>query len=94
MTGTRPALPLADYLGLYHNAGWGSVEVQQTAKGMLFHSVKVDLALTHWHHDTFLAERNGEDFRVLIPFKLSRHGTVQSLEMFGYTFDRVTDVAE
>ncbi len=89
LPGTVASLPTQDFTGTYHNAAVGEVSIVQSETGMKLLTTNMYIMLSHWHLDTFLAEREDLDFKFLLPFSISPNGTVQSLKFAGQTFDKM-----
>lgn len=94
LEGTSLSLPLADYAGTYHSAGMGSVEIVIAEKQLSVVTPGMSFPLSHWHLDTFLAERKDQGWRFLVPFSIGADAKVSGVELFGQRFDKVPDKAE
>jgi CubicO group peptidase (beta-lactamase class C family) len=82
---TMPTHSLADYVGVYSDSLYGSVEVRLEDGGLVLErSPFLTADLSHWHYDAFSADwRNRWVARTLVTFRIGSDGTVSSLEMYG-----------
>lgn len=91
--GTRTTHPLADYVGNYENAAYGTIQVRQVGLSLRWTYNRFTGPLTHLHLDTFrLKESTLDD--PLLTFHLDVTGAVDRLEMLGSfqtTFRRVRE---
>ncbi len=56
VAGTAPTLPIAEYVGTYHNAMYGNIEVVGSGAGLVArYGAHYEGPLEHWHFDTFRA---------------------------------------
>ena len=91
LPGTQTGLALEDYAGTYKHPAYGKLTIAQTEQGMLLSSGRIQFELSHWHLDTFLAERPSRDWKFLLPFSINSKGKVQSFDLFGEAFDKVAE---
>jgi CubicO group peptidase (beta-lactamase class C family) len=82
---TTPTHPLADYVGVYSDSLYGSVQVRlQDGSLVLERSPFLTADLSHWHYDVFSAGwRNRWVGRTLVTFRIGSDGMVSGLEMYG-----------
>jgi hypothetical protein len=52
-TGTSPSHPLDDYVGTYTHPGYGPMTISKDGSGLRVKFMSLDLALEHYHFDTF-----------------------------------------
>jgi hypothetical protein len=83
---TKASLPLRDYVGIYANDLYGSVEVRQEGEGLVLHFGPEMVAdLSHWQHDEYLARfRRPRDDRWLVRFILNAERQVESADVRYY----------
>lgn len=91
LQGTRLSLPEDSYAGIYHNKKMGNVEIAQSGRGLALVTGNINIPLSHWHLDTFLAQSTDQRSRFLIPFNIGADARVSSLEVFGERFDKVAN---
>ncbi len=60
-TGSSPAHPLAEYVGLYEHPGYGVVQVEQRDGKLGFSYNGIDAQLEHWHFEVWNALKNPKD---------------------------------
>jgi hypothetical protein len=72
---TRAGHPLAHYAGVYTNAGYGLVTVEERPAGLTLVRSGVKQELEHWHYETFAAGRERVTFRTDVD------GKVDAVEM-------------
>jgi CubicO group peptidase (beta-lactamase class C family) len=91
VTGTKPSLATASYVGTYRHPTYGDVVI--TANGETLHAhfgSAYDGDLTHWQYEMFrarwVARQNGEG---TITFRPDGAGRIASLQLLGNTFSRV-----
>ncbi|MDO5137097.1 MAG: serine hydrolase [Oscillospiraceae bacterium] len=53
--GTNPSHPLESYVGEYKRAGYGPCSVSLENEALVLHFLGVDMALKHYHFDTFVS---------------------------------------
>jgi CubicO group peptidase (beta-lactamase class C family) len=51
--GTKPSLELAAYTGEYSHPAYGTIRVDQSDAGLIVRFAALNVALTHYHYDTF-----------------------------------------
>ncbi len=94
LEGTRPALPIADYIGSYEHPAYGAFEVSAGDDGLELAIGATGFALQHWHLDTFSMTHDEWDWRVFIHFAIDENGRVGGLSAFGEDFARKPSAAE
>jgi len=91
VTGTKPSLPAASYVGTYRNATYGDVVV--TANGETLHvryRDAYDGDLSHWQYETFRARwSNRGNSEGTVTFRPDGTGRILALQLAGNTFTRV-----
>jgi len=87
--GTSLSLSLEDYAGTYHNEEMGGIEIVMSDSGLTLVTPNMNVPLSHWHLDTFLAARKDQGWKVLIPFSIGADAKVSSFKLFNQQFDKV-----
>lgn len=85
---TRPSRPNESYVGKFSHAAYGDTEVEADGEGLTLAWSNFRLALTHWHHDTFLLKDEDAGVDELVQFTLDADGNVASLHLWKQTFRR------
>jgi CubicO group peptidase (beta-lactamase class C family) len=84
VAGTRPALPVERYAGIYADSFAGDATVRREASGLVFQYGRLVADLVHWHYDTFQAvwrqRRLGESY---VTFTLDDAGKVDEMKVEG-----------
>ena len=88
----KPAqLPLTAYAGRYQSAKNGDILIELTEDRLHTRIGSYEYQLSHWHLDTFLVSypfwRNGR----LSTFRVGPEGHVESVDIFGEAFLRISD---
>lgn len=91
LEGTSLSLAQEDYAGTYHNNEMGNVEIVISDSGLTLVTPNMKAPLSHWHLNTFLAERKDQGWKVLIPFSIGADATVSGVDLFGEPFVRVAE---
>lgn len=83
---SRPSLGLEDYAGVYRDAWYGDVRVEQEATGLVIRFSRTPVLvgdLDHWQHDTFLIRWRERELRAdaFITFELAPSGRVREARM-------------
>ena len=95
--GTKPSLPLEQYVGVYSDSMYGDANVR-LANGVLkmSYGTAFDGVLEHWHYDTFRAKWDSRAAgTTYVTFALGADGKVKSLDFEGIgSFDRRPDAAD
>ncbi|MGE0553872.1 MAG: serine hydrolase [Gemmatimonadales bacterium] len=90
VTGTKPSLPLDQYVGTYDNPFYGELRIEQEGSGLaLKRSAEQWARLEHWHFDTFGAIWNvsrTRDVNTFAMFRLDPNARVTAIEMRGPPF--------
>jgi CubicO group peptidase (beta-lactamase class C family) len=88
--GTHPSLLLTAYAGIYENEIFGKAEIKLKGDSLLLeYPNHIDLYLSHWHFDTFVARYAYYWYnRTKIRFSLDLSGRVSSFEMDGMVYKR------
>lgn len=101
VTGTKPSLELASYVGTYRNELYGDVKVrQENGKLMINVGPAFDGEMEHWNYDTFRATFVGSGItRAPVTFSLNAQGKADSVtvNLFGinpYPFKKVADTGK
>ena len=81
--GTKPLLPLSQYVGTYTHPVWGDLVVGETGDGLtacMGMENQLRGSLVHWHYDTFRIQLgDGRSEPDWVQFVLARDGTVSEL---------------
>ncbi len=65
------------------------MRIEQGDNGLVLHAGLVDLPLSHWQVDTFLADYPEGELREFIAFELDPDGTIGGFSFFGQPFARI-----
>lgn len=57
--GTAPSHPLDDYTGVYEDRGYGPITIARAGEDLIFRRGRLELALEHWHYDSWVARDAG-----------------------------------
>lgn len=85
---SKPSLKSTAYSGEYRSNAWGSVEVTIDGDVWTLQTQHLQLPLTHWHGDTFLATHADWQRGVFVTFDVSPGGSIDGLEVMNYDFDK------
>lgn len=91
---TKTSKDISAYAGIYFDAFWGEVEIQESKVGLLYRaSSQLQAKLEHWHYDTFNAKWSKEWMTdALISFQLSEtDGEVESLKIGNRTYRKISE---
>lgn len=70
--GTQPSHPLKDYVGSYHNYGYGTLAIIEKEGHLSLLINELECSLEHWHYDVFAISKEMQDmFRSREGAKLS-----------------------
>jgi len=86
---TKPGLPPAAYAGLYRSPSFGEIRIQGSGSDMILKTALVDFEMSHWHLDTYLVEFKTWEMHEFASFNIDPEGSIQSVNVFGETFERV-----
>jgi CubicO group peptidase (beta-lactamase class C family) len=88
--GTHPSLSLSAYAGKYQNEIFGNAEIKLAGDSLLLeYPNHIDLHLTHWHFDTFIAKYTHNWIqKTKVHFALDALGKVSSFEMDGMIYKK------
>ena len=90
--GTKPSLPLSQYVGKYYNEIYGSGEIKLTGDSLLLSFPNINLKLSHWHFDTFLGKFDYQWWgKAWIPFTINPEGKVDKFDYMGITYKKQND---
>jgi CubicO group peptidase (beta-lactamase class C family) len=91
--GTKPTLPLTEYIGAFTDSLFGSVQIWLEGSSLVLErSPFLTADLSHWHYDVFRTEwRNRWLGDGLVTFRLGADGRVSALEVQGRVLRRVPD---
>jgi CubicO group peptidase (beta-lactamase class C family) len=83
---SRPSLPLKGYAGLYTDAWYGDVAVEQQGSALRIRFMRTPSltgTLEHWHYDTFVARWDDRELRAdaFLTFALNPDGSVDQAKM-------------
>ncbi len=85
--GTTPSHALADYAGVYSDAGYGDVKIAVANGGLTLEWAKLHAPLEHYHYDTFDARGRGVNGSPVV-FRLAANGSIAGLSFMGVDFLR------
>jgi CubicO group peptidase (beta-lactamase class C family) len=85
---THPSHDLAAYAGTYHDAAYGDAAVVLERGALVFHWNRLNIPLTHYNYDTFLAVSEADDVDETVQFLLGPDGSVKTMSIFGQEFAR------
>ncbi len=83
---SRPSLPLAKYAGLYTDAWYGDVAVEETGGRLVMRFTKTPVLvgdMEHWQYDTFIVRWRDRELRAdaYVTFALRPDGTIERAKM-------------
>ncbi|MGH7514301.1 MAG: DUF3471 domain-containing protein [Gemmatimonadales bacterium] len=81
-----PSLPLAQYAGVYRDAWYGDVKVDQETGGLVIRMMQTPGMvgdLQHWQHDTFVARWRDRELRAdaYVTFALNPDGSIDQVKL-------------
>jgi CubicO group peptidase (beta-lactamase class C family) len=85
---TRPSHALAEYVGTYTNAGYGTANVALENDRLVLRWNQLTIPLTHYHYDVFSAISEEDDVDEQAEFFTAADGGVKRVVVFGETFTR------
>jgi CubicO group peptidase (beta-lactamase class C family) len=88
---TKPSLPREEYAGRYESPAMGEIAIETSGREMYLKTARVDLAMSHWHLDTFLVEYEPWGLREFATFRIGPDGAIGSLELFGESLEPLKD---
>lgn len=90
LANTKPTLPPEAYPGSYRNSSFGDIRIEGSGSDMTLKTTLVDFEMSHWHLDTFLVEWEAWGMREFATFTIGPDGSIQSVDVMGYTFERIS----
>ncbi len=78
---TTPSHSLSDYVGLYEDAAYGVVEIQEIGGKLKFYFNDKKLFLQHYHYDRFVSEDDEINGKWSLLFGTDAQGAVQNIRM-------------
>lgn len=63
--GTKPSLSINEYVGTYHDKGYGTLEILEMNNELFMHYRDMEIPLKHYHYDTFQADNVLEDILLI-----------------------------
>ncbi|MDH5630787.1 MAG: serine hydrolase, partial [Gammaproteobacteria bacterium] len=84
--GTKPGLPLKEYVSNYRNDASGKVSIKMKGSNFVFLYGKYEYEMSHWHLDTFKIYREEWDYTGFVSFKINSAGKITGLEALGQIF--------
>jgi CubicO group peptidase (beta-lactamase class C family) len=83
---SRPSLPLASYVGSYHDAWYGNVTISLENGNLVIrfgHTPSLVGNLEHWQYDTFVARWRDRELRAdaFVTFDLNPDGSIDQVKM-------------
>ncbi|HEX6279549.1 MAG TPA: DUF3471 domain-containing protein, partial [Pyrinomonadaceae bacterium] len=100
VTGTKPSVPLEDYVGAYHNDLYGDAKIELDNGQLKVTYGPFVSPLEHWHYNTFRATFVTSGIsKTALDFDMNAQGKVDTLNlglggMSGYPFKKVPPKAE
>ena len=88
---TEPSLAAEAYAGSYRSETVGDLQIDWADGRWTLRTTLVEFEMTHWHLDIFLSEYRPWEMREFTKFNIGTDGAIVSLEVFGYTFERVDE---
>jgi hypothetical protein len=89
VTGTKPSLALARYVGVYADSLYGDAAVRSAGENLRLRVGTLEGTLEHWQYDTFRVRWDQRwQGSQLVTFVLGADGAPARLEMGGRTFAR------
>ncbi len=88
---TTPRQPLAAYAGTYRNKINGDVRVELTNDRLHVRAPRLDVPMTHWHYDTFLAKDSDWQYGSLVVFDFDADGNIAAINLFRDEYLRLDD---
>jgi hypothetical protein len=88
VNGTSTLLAPAAYAGTYESAAHGPARITADGERLVLHWQKVEVPLTHFHYDVFLAESVDDDLDEQLTFRFSPERTITGFTLFGTEFVR------
>jgi Domain of unknown function (DUF3471) len=84
--GSKPSLALAKYAGIYTDAWYGDVQIQEAGGALAIRFAKSPAltgTLEHWQHDTFVARWTDRELRAdaFVTFALNPDGSIERAKM-------------
>jgi CubicO group peptidase (beta-lactamase class C family) len=81
-----PSLPLARYAGIYRDAWYGDVKIEQENGGLVIRMMQTPGMvgdLQHWQHDTFVARWRDRELRAdaYVTFALNPDGSIDQVKL-------------
>jgi CubicO group peptidase (beta-lactamase class C family) len=86
--GTKPSLPLGDYVGTYEDPAFGSVRIGKEDAALVLSWSSYKATLKHFHLDTFTLEQEQDVLGLSATFGLDADGAAATLQVLGRTFTR------
>ena len=81
-------MSLANYAGDYENESFGDIQLVKKGKKLTLKTKLIDFNMSYWHLDTYLIEYDVWKMKEFLTFNISADGKVNSLKLFGETFQR------
>lgn len=86
---TTPSLSGDEYPGAYESPVIGEIVIEKRGRKLFLKTRRVEMPMSHWHLDTFLVEYPAWDLREFAEFRIGPDGSIQTLELFGESFEPV-----
>ena len=78
---TKPSHVLSDYVGVYEDRAYGTVDITQEADSLRFNFHGRKLPLHHYHYDRFVTTDSETDGKWSVNFATDAQGSVHQLKM-------------
>ena len=88
---TKPSVSKSQYLGTYQNETFGDIQIVKSANNLLLKTKLVAFKMSHWHLDSYLVEYKPWGMRDFATYNIGADGKVTSMQLFGMTFDRLSE---
>jgi CubicO group peptidase (beta-lactamase class C family) len=81
VTGTKPSHALADYVGEYEHAAYGTLKIGLKENQLQFDFHKIGMPLTHFHYDRFDTRDDEQDGKWSVNFSTNPQGDIDKATM-------------
>lgn len=74
--GTKLSHPITDYVGQYEHPGYGIVQIEEAAKGLVVKFNTFSMPMEQWHYDVFRAEDKALEISMMLNFETDDKGYI------------------
>jgi hypothetical protein len=74
--GTKLSHPITDYVGQYEHPGYGIVQIEEGAKGLVVKFNTFSMPMEQWHYDVFRAEDKALEISMMLNFETDDKGYI------------------